>query len=201
MPAPTPSRCWPRGWPQSDPPDTFQAHAGAELNDYIDAGQIEDLSAQYQEWGLTNAFPQGLIDNLTVDGKIYSVPANIHRANVIWGNKTVLASAGITKDATTLDAFFADLDKLKAKGVTPLALGQDWTQLMLFESVLISDLGAAKFTGLWNGSTKWDGADVTKADRRLQEAAQLHQHRPRHVRLDRRGETHHGRQGRLPAHG
>jgi glucose/mannose transport system substrate-binding protein len=148
---------------QSDPPDTFQAHAGAELNDYIKAGQIQDLSQEYKDWGLTDAFPKGLIDNLTVNGKIYSVPANIHRANVIWGNKSVLASAGISKDATSLDAFFADLDKLKAKGVTPLALGRDWTQLMLFESVLISDLGAAKFTGLWNGSTKWDGSDVTKA--------------------------------------
>jgi glucose/mannose transport system substrate-binding protein len=148
---------------QSDPPDTFQAHAGAELTDYINAGQVEDLSAEYKEWGLTDAFPKGLIDNLTVDGKIYSVPANIHRANVLWGNKSVLTGAGITADAKTLDAFFADLEKLKAKGVVPLALGKDWTQLMLFESVLISDLGADKFTGLWNGSTKWDGADVTKA--------------------------------------
>ena len=33
---PTPSRCWPRGCSPADPPDTFQAHAGAELNDYID---------------------------------------------------------------------------------------------------------------------------------------------------------------------
>jgi glucose/mannose transport system substrate-binding protein len=148
---------------QNDPPDTFQAHAGAELVDYINAGQVEDLSAQYQEWGLTNAFPAGLIQNITVDGKIYSVPANIHRANVLWSNKTVVAGAGITKDATSLDAFFADLDTLKAKGVTPLALGKDWTQLMLFEVVLISDLGADRFTGLWNGSTDWAGADVTEA--------------------------------------
>src|ERR1700750_523506 len=59
---------------QSDPPDTFQAHAGAELKDYIKAGQIEDLSADYATWGLKTAFPQGLIDNLTIDGKIYSVP-------------------------------------------------------------------------------------------------------------------------------
>ena len=147
---------------QSDPPDTFQAHAGAELTDYINAGQIEDLSQEYKDWGLTNAFPSGLISNLTVNGKIYSVPANIHRANVLWANKTVLASAGITQNATTLDGFFADLEKLKAKNVTPLALGKDWTQLMLFESVLISDLGADKFTGLWNGSTSWTGADVTK---------------------------------------
>ena len=98
-PAPTPSRCSRPRLQQNDPPDTFQAHAGAELSDYINAGQVEDLSAEYKEWGLTNAFPKGLIDNLTVDGKIYSVPANIHRANVLWGNKTVLAGAGITKDA------------------------------------------------------------------------------------------------------
>jgi glucose/mannose transport system substrate-binding protein len=148
---------------QSDPPDTFQAHAGGELADYIAAGQVQDLSADYATWGLTNAFPKGLIDNLTVAGKIYSVPANIHRANVLWGNKTVLASVGITKDATTLDAFFADLDKLKAKGVTPLALGRDWTQLMLFEAVLISDLGPQAFTGLWTGATKFDDAKLTKA--------------------------------------
>lgn len=148
---------------QNDPPDTFQAHAGAELTDYIKAGQVEDLSAQYQEWGLSSAFPKGLIDNLTVDGKIYSVPANIHRANVLWSNKTVLSKAGVTKDPTSMAELFATLDTLKAKGVaTPLAMGKDWTQLMLLESVLISDLGADKFTGLWNGGTDWKGADVTK---------------------------------------
>jgi glucose/mannose transport system substrate-binding protein len=148
---------------QSDPPDTFQAHAGAELTDYINAGQIEDLSQEYKDWGLTNAFPKGLIDNLTVDGKIYSVPANIHRANVVWTNKKVVASAGITKDPTDLAGFIADLDKVKAKGIkAPLAIGRDWTQLMLFESVLITDLGADKFTGLWNGSTDWNDPAVTK---------------------------------------
>jgi glucose/mannose transport system substrate-binding protein len=148
---------------QNDPPDTFQAHAGAELTDYINAGQVEDLSAQYKEWGLADAFPKGLIDNLTVQGKIYSVPANIHRANVVWSNKSVLTKAGITTEPKSLAEFFTALDTLKAKGVaTPLAVGKDWTQLMLLESVLISDLGPDKFTGLWNGSTDWNGAEVAK---------------------------------------
>jgi glucose/mannose transport system substrate-binding protein len=148
---------------QGDPPDTFQAHAGAELSDYINAGQVEDLSSEYQEWGLNSAFPKGLLDNITVGGKIYSVPANIHRANVVWSNKKVLSDAGITKDPTTMAEFVADLDTLKAKGVaTPLALGKDWTQEMLFEAVLISDLGAAQFTGLWNGTTDWKSAAVTQ---------------------------------------
>jgi glucose/mannose transport system substrate-binding protein len=148
---------------QGDPPDTFQAHAGAELLDYINAGQIEDLSADYDSWGLKQAFPQGLIDNLTVDGKIYSVPANIHRANVVWTNKKVVSDAGITTDPKDMAEFIADLDKVKAKGIAaPLAVGKDWTQLMLFESVLITDLGADKFTGLWNGGTDWNDPAVTK---------------------------------------
>src|SRR6185369_9403800 len=148
---------------QNQPPDTFQAHAGAELSDYINAGQVEDLSSEYQEWGLNSAFPKGLLDNITVGGKIYSVPANIHRANVVWSNKKVLSDAGITKDPTTMAEFVADLDTLKAKGVgTPLALGKDWTQEMLFEAVLISDLGADAFTGLWNGKTDWKSAPVTQ---------------------------------------
>ncbi|MCW2503782.1 MAG: sugar transporter substrate-binding protein [Actinomycetia bacterium] len=147
----------------NDPPSTFQAHAGAELTDYIKAGQVEDLSADYKTWGLDAAFPKGLLDSLTVDGKVYSVPANIHRANVLWSNKKVVAAAGITAAPKNLTELFAALDKLKAKGVTPLALGKDWTQLMLLESVLISDLGPDKFKGLWDGSTDFASADVTKA--------------------------------------
>jgi glucose/mannose transport system substrate-binding protein len=148
----------------NDPPDTFQAHAGAELGDYIKANQIQDISQLYTDWGLTTAFPQGLISNITVNGKIYSVPANIHRANVLWSNKSVVQKAGITTAPTTLAEFFTVLDKLKAQGMTaPLALGRDWTQEMLFEAVLISDLGTDKFIGLWNGKTDWKGADVTAA--------------------------------------
>jgi len=149
---------------QADPPDTFQAHAGAELFDYIDAAQVEDLSADYDQWGLRKAFPQGLIDALTVGGRIYSVPANIHRANVVWSNRTVLAGAGITDDPKDLSEFLDDLARLRANGIrTPLAAGKDWTQLMLFESVLITDLGAEKFTGLWTGDTDWTGANVRTA--------------------------------------
>jgi glucose/mannose transport system substrate-binding protein len=149
---------------QGNPPETFQAHAGAELTDYIKANQVEDLSSEYKDWGLTNAFPQGLLDNITIGGKIYSVPANIHRANVLWANTTVLKNAGVTDKPDTLDAFIADLDKLKAHGIAhPLAVGRDWTQEMLFEAVLITDLGADNFTALWKKGADWKSADVTKA--------------------------------------
>ena len=149
-----------------DPPDTFQAHAGAELSDYIDAGQVEDVSALYDEFGLRDAFPKDLVDRLTVDGKIYSVPTNIHRANVVWVNTDVLSSAGIDPTAApaSIDAWIADLEKLRQAGVaTPLSVGMEWTQLHLFETVLIAELGPDAYNGLFDGSTAWDSAGVSSA--------------------------------------
>jgi glucose/mannose transport system substrate-binding protein len=148
-----------------DPPDTFQAHAGAELTDYIAAGQLQDVSNLYDEFGLKDAFPKDLIARLTVDGKIYSVPSNIHRANVVWGNPAVISAAGLDPAAkyATLDDWFTALDKIKASGKTALSVAQTWTQVNLLETVLISDLGAEGYNGLWDGKTDWSGAEVTKA--------------------------------------
>jgi glucose/mannose transport system substrate-binding protein len=149
-----------------DPPDTFQAHAGAELTDYIEAGQLQDLGGFYAEHELDDVFPATLIDLLTVDGAIYSVPTNIHRANVVWANTEVLAAAGIdpTGPPADLDAWIDDLRRLREEGVAvPLALGTEWTQLQLFETVLLADLGADGYSGLWTGETPWDAPGVAAA--------------------------------------
>jgi glucose/mannose transport system substrate-binding protein len=149
-----------------DPPDTFQAHAGMELQDYIDAAQIEDVSDLYDEFGLTDAFPADLVDRLSSDdGAIYSIPSNIHRANVVWANPTVLEENDIDPSGqyADLDAWIADLEKLDKAGVTPLSVGTTWTQVHLLETVLLADLGPEAYNGLWDGSTDWEGAEVTSA--------------------------------------
>lgn len=155
-----------------NPPDSFQAHAGAELQDYIDADQLEDLSSFYKDNDLTAQFPKDLVDRLTVDGKIYSVPSNIHRANVVWANVEVLTKAGVDpkKPAADLDAWFADMDKIKASGKIPLAVAGSWTQVQLFENILLSSLGTDGYNGLWDGKTDWKGADVTKAIKAYEKA-------------------------------
>ncbi|BEL12170.1 extracellular solute-binding protein [Actinoplanes sichuanensis] len=149
---------------QNDPPDVFQVHAGAELLDHIDAGQIKDLTTDFSSWGLTGALPEGLVETITVNGRLWSVPVGVHRANVVWTNDQVLAESGILTAPKTLDDFIANLGRLRRDGVeSPLALGRDWTQLMLLESVLISDLGPKRFTGLFTGATKWEGKAVRAA--------------------------------------
>jgi len=149
-----------------NPPDTFQAHAGAELIDYIEAGQLQDLSSFYVDAGLTDAFPPSLIERLTIDKRIYSVPTNIHRANVTWVNTSVLTSADINPERPPddMDAWIADLSKLRNAGVEfPLALGTEWIQVQLFENCLIAALGPGGYNNLWAGYLKWDGPGVRSA--------------------------------------
>lgn len=153
-----------------NPPDTFQAHAGAELSSYVKAGQLEDLTSLYKSEGWDKVFPAGLIKTLTTKGKIYSVPVNIHRANVLWWNPGAFKKAGITKAPTTLDGMIADLAKFKKVGIDGMALaGQgDWAIAHLFDYVLLASMGPAKFNGLWNGGTKWDSAEVKTAIKKFQ---------------------------------
>jgi len=148
-----------------DPPDTFQAHAGQELSSYVKAGNLEDLTFLYKQQGWDKIFPADLIKTLTVNGKIYSVPVNIHRANVLWWAPSSAAKAGITSAPTTMAEFKADLAKFKAAGMDGIALAGngDWAIAHLFDIVLLADLGTAKYVGLFNGSTKWDGPEVKTA--------------------------------------
>lgn len=146
-----------------DPPDSWQGHAGQELiGTYVAGGQIEPLNDLYEAQGWLAVMPETLIPLISQDGNIYSVPVNIHRANVMWYNPAVLEANGVAVPAT-LDEWLSAMDTLQAAGVIPLALGEQWTQLHLLETVLLGSLGSAGYDGLWDGTTDWASADVTAA--------------------------------------
>ncbi|MEK0314572.1 ABC transporter substrate-binding protein [Cohnella sp. 56] len=59
-------------------------------------------------------------DNRSLDGKVYGIASGVDIVGIVY-NKKAFADAGITEIPTTLDAFYAAAEKLKAKGVVPLA--------------------------------------------------------------------------------
>ncbi len=153
-----------------DPPDSWQGHAGQELiGTYVAGNQIQPLNDLYESEGWLEVMPETLIPLISQDGKIYSVPVNIHRANVLWYNPKILKENNINVP-TTIDEWFAAMDTLKAAGVTPLALGEQWTKMHLLETVLLGTLGPDAYNGLWNGKTDWGSPEVKVA---LQNFAKL----------------------------
>ncbi|HEC35694.1 MAG TPA: carbohydrate ABC transporter substrate-binding protein [Anaerolineae bacterium] len=146
-----------------DPPGSFQVHAGHELIDtYVVAGQMEPVTFLYEQERWLDVYPSDLIEILSYEGEIWSVPVNIHRANVLWYNRAIFEEHNLEPPAT-MEEFFDVAETLEAAGITPLALGETWTEVHLFETVLLGTLGPDAYAGLWTGETDWSSPEVTEA--------------------------------------
>jgi glucose/mannose transport system substrate-binding protein len=147
----------------NNPPDSYQAHPGMELAADVEAGRLAELNGLYDRQGWWQKFPKGLIDASSIKGKVYSVPIDIHRTNLLWYNPSVLARAGITNPPSTWTEFLTQTATFKAAGITPIAVGPDWTQKQLLETILLGELGVDTYLGLWTGSTDWRDPKVGNA--------------------------------------
>lgn len=146
-----------------DPPDSFQVHAGEELTGtWVVADRMEDLTFLYEENGWFDVFPQDLLDTLTYEGGIYSVPVNIHRSNVMWYNPAKVEEWGIEVPADW-DAFLEVCPAIQEQGVTPLIVGEAWTVNHLWESVALAELGVDGWNGIWSGETDITGEAMVNA--------------------------------------
>ncbi|TKR23189.1 extracellular solute-binding protein [Cellulomonas hominis] len=104
-----------------DAPDIFMARGGGKLADVVEAGQAMDLSdALTQE--TRDALGEASLAAFSVDGSVYGVPTAVLPGGIYY-SKDLFAQAGITETPTTVDELSAAVDKLKAAGIQPIALG------------------------------------------------------------------------------
>ncbi|GAB4574408.1 MAG: ABC transporter substrate-binding protein [Anaerolineae bacterium] len=144
-----------------DPPDSFQVHAGQELiGTWVVADRMEDLTFLFEEEGWMEQFPQGLLDLISTEDGIWSVPVNIHRSNVLWYVPANLEEWGVEVPADWTTFVNETCPALQEAGVVPLALGENWTVNHLWESVALAELGVDGWNGLWDGSKSWTDEDV-----------------------------------------
>ena len=150
-----------------NPPDVWQTHPGAAINQYIGSNLVADVSSVYTDGKLGDVIPKAMVDAITKNGKQYGVSTGAHRGNVLWYSKKALAKANITvpDKGYTTDAFLADLAKLKAAGVTPLCLGakDTFATAELFENTLLGTGGASAWDALTGSGGNWNSDQVKSA--------------------------------------
>jgi glucose/mannose transport system substrate-binding protein len=147
-----------------DPPDSFQLHAGLEVEKYEPDKYLQPLDRLYASEGWDKVFPKDLVALLTYKNHFWGVPVNIHRSNILWYNQKIFADNGL-KAPTTWDQFFKAGDALKAKGLIPLVIGtkEGWEAGHTFETILASILGPIGYKALWAGKTAWTDSKVAEA--------------------------------------
>ncbi|MBN9139473.1 MAG: extracellular solute-binding protein [Micrococcales bacterium] len=99
--------------------DLFQAWGGGEIKDQVAAGYVQDISDSAK--GTIDAIGP-VVSGWQVDGKTYGLPFQFGIEG-FWYNKDLFAQAGIENPPTTLDELNDAVDKLKAAGITPIAVG------------------------------------------------------------------------------
>ncbi len=144
-------------------PDVFVCK-GSELSMFAQnqaVASLDDILSADAGW--KDGYVPSAFDDLTTDGKIYAVPYSMLSTHVIYYNKKILADAGFQTFPETWTDFISMIDKIKAKGITPIALGnkEQWVA----ESCILSALGD-RFTGTdWFNSIKdGQGAKFTDPD-------------------------------------
>ena len=117
---------------------------GPSIQEWYEEGALADISSVAESNGWAKVLPASIASHMKCEGKWCAAPVNVHRIDWIWANADVLASAGVGMPRTW-DEFNETAEKLKAKGIIPLAHGgQAWQDATVFEAVALG-IGGANF--------------------------------------------------------
>ena len=122
-------------------PESFQAHPGYEIAAY--EGQLRSLNDLWAYDNLEQRTPEMIREICKIENDYCIVPIGVHRTNMIWYNKQLFQSYGITapSGSITFDQFWALCDELKNKlpsGTYPLDIGDGtlWAATQIFETIM-----------------------------------------------------------------
>jgi raffinose/stachyose/melibiose transport system substrate-binding protein len=104
-----------------DRPHIIYSWAGGVLKAQVEAGVLEDITVQVA--GFKDTLSPSAVAAFTIGGKIYGLPHTVSQVGFM-ANKELLAKAGV--DAAKVlnwDDLLDAVRKLKASGITPIAVG------------------------------------------------------------------------------
>ncbi len=157
-----------------DPPDIFQSWGGGTMNEYADAGLLKDITADLDKDGWRDTFSPGALGVYSYQGRNYGVPRDMGAVG-FWYNKDLFAQAGITAPPATWSELLEDIGKLKAAGITPIALGEGdkWPGAFWWEYLAVRLGGQAAFDAAYSRQGAFTDAPFVEAGRKLQELIAL----------------------------
>ena len=143
---------------QGTPDDVFTWFAGYRMQFFAQKGLATDISDVWEKIG--GNFSPAFKDASTLDGKQYFVPFYNYPWAVFY-RKSVFEKNG-WEAAANLDDFKALCEKIKAKGMTPLAFGDKdgWPAMGTFDYINMRTNGYDFHKSLMAGEEAWDGPEV-----------------------------------------
>lgn len=117
---------------------------GHDIHAWAQRGLLQSLNdvAEREEWDAV--VPMDIQHLSKWQGQWVAAPFNAHSTNWLWVNQALAQRLGATTAPDTWPDLVALLDKARAAGMVPLAMGREaWEHTLLFESVAAGAGGAA----------------------------------------------------------
>jgi raffinose/stachyose/melibiose transport system substrate-binding protein len=158
------------------PPDVFHSWGGGVLAEYAKAGLLKDITKEVKGTAWGNSMASGVWQVYAYNGKQYGAPFDMG-AITFWYNKDLLAQVGYKTFPADWDGFLVLVKKLKAAGITPIALGggDKWPAMHMWSYIALRLGGGQLFLDLFSGKNKKGFEDPTfiKAGQMLADLAAL----------------------------
>lgn len=152
-------------------PDITIVNPAAQMKPFVDANLLAPLNDMLDQNGLKDTYQDGLLDNYTFNGNVYAVPDG-NNIEVVFYNKALFAKAGITEVPKTFDDLLKDVKALKAKGITPIGIGEkdSWTGSFVFMNILLrTNNGPGFLADVASGKKTFDDPAFIEAVDRFQD--------------------------------
>lgn len=149
----------------NEAPDIFFAWGAGFAQPFVDAGKVLALD-DYLNDGTKDRLTDGAFTYLTYNKKIYGLPF-FSGAGILYVNKELFDSNGV-KMPETFDELMTAVKAFRAKGITPMAVGEkDKWPGMFYYDILAMRTGGAQLSNdaLANKASFEDPAFVAAADK------------------------------------
>lgn len=158
-----------------DPPCVFPSWGGGPLYEYVQAGQVIDLTGYMEADSYVERFVPASLSNVTIDGKIYGVPVENTAVAVIYYNKDIFAKYNLTPPATWSELMQV-VQTLIDNGVTPFSLANKtkWTSSMYYMYLADRLAGPELFASVANRTgASFEDPVFVKAGEMVQELVRM----------------------------
>lgn len=132
-----------------NPPTVMQFNTGKQFDELVGNDLLRDTEHLAQAGKWREIMPKPIVQATVREGKFHAVPVNIHGQNWLFYNTKLFADAGVEPPRTWPELLQVG-EKLKAKGVIPLAFGgQPTWERNLFSAALVGHGGAELFRKIY----------------------------------------------------
>jgi len=121
------------------PPNVFMESNPGVYRDIAGMGLGFPLTQWFKDNGIVEKLPASVAASISVDGEIVKVPQALHIDGMLYYNKAVAEAAGVDPGSWgSLDAMFADFQKIRDAGYAPLAVGSQPFQVGYLTHALVA---------------------------------------------------------------